>query len=124
MGIARFGRPLVVAPAPANATTTFEVDDTYFLAVADANPGSVIDPARLGSLMQIDFGATAERWHPRITSSLPMARDTMSQRVASCWKSRMPIAFSPSVRSLPALADSKRLRATSVEVRIPFRIPL
>ena len=45
-------------------------------------------------------------------SSLPSARDTMSQRPPSCWNASRPIAFSPSVRSSPALADSNRLRAT------------
>ena len=46
-------------------------------------------------------------------SVLPAARDTTSQREASCWKARIPIAFSPSVRLSPTLADSKRFRATS-----------
>ena len=43
---------------------------------------------------------------------LPSARDTISQRPPSCWNASRPIAFSPSVRSSPALADSNRLRAT------------
>lgn len=46
-------------------------------------------------------------------SVLSSARETMSQRPPSCWKARMSMAFSPSVRLSPALDDSNRLRATA-----------
>ena len=43
----------------------------------------------------------------------PSGRVTMSHRPPSCWKARMPIAFSPIVRGSSTLAELNRLRAIS-----------
>ncbi|HYX87037.1 MAG TPA: hypothetical protein VE777_18875 [Gaiellales bacterium] len=45
--------------------------------------------------------------------SPPAGRVTTSHRPPSCWNAKRPIAFSPSVRSSPALVDSKSPWATS-----------
>ena len=68
--------------------------------------------ARLLSRSKVAVAFPRSRWRTQL-SGLGAVRDTTSHLPQSCWKARIPMAFSPRVRSSPALEDSKRLRATS-----------